>query len=140
MEQTDAQTFLQREVRGCNNNREGDREDLTSVSGTSTALPVPGIFPCLLQELDCFFLGDGILEGFLEAESVHGLRYTRFIGDGDSLVHSALIQSVPWGYAIQKLECANMHANATEVHSRLLYNRIPHTKAVVDSLKRCGES
>ena len=51
---------------------------------------------------------DIILEGFLECERVHGVRYTQFIGDGDSSVHSTLLQSVPgWGHAIKKLECAN---------------------------------
>ena len=49
---------------------------------------------------------DIILDGFLEAEKVHGVRYTRFIGDGDSSVYPTLIQNVPWGYAIEKLECA----------------------------------
>ena len=34
---------------------------------------------------------DIILEGFLEAERVHGVRYTKFIGDGDSSVHSILL-------------------------------------------------
>ena len=51
---------------------------------------------------------DIILEGFLEAERVHGVRYSRFIGDGDSSVHTTLIQGVPmWGYSIKKVECAN---------------------------------
>ncbi len=51
---------------------------------------------------------DIILEGFLEAERVHGVRYTKFIGDGDSSVYPTLLQNVPgWGHAIQKLECAN---------------------------------
>ena len=51
---------------------------------------------------------DILLEGFMEAERVHGVRYTQFIGDGDSSVHSTLLQNVPgWGYAIKKLECAN---------------------------------
>ena len=50
---------------------------------------------------------DIILEGFMEAERVHGLRYTQFIGDGDSSVYPTLLQNVPWGYAIRKLECAN---------------------------------
>lgn len=51
---------------------------------------------------------DILLEGFMAAERVHGVRYTRFIGDGDSSVHSTLLQGVPgWGYAISKLECAN---------------------------------
>jgi hypothetical protein len=51
---------------------------------------------------------DIILEGFKEAERVHGVRYIKFVGDGDSSVYPTLIQNVPgWGHAIQKLECAN---------------------------------
>ncbi len=51
---------------------------------------------------------DIILEGFLEAEQVHGVRYTEFIGDGDRSVYPTLLTSVPgWGHAIKKLECAN---------------------------------
>ena len=49
-----------------------------------------------------------ILEGFLNCESKHGVRYMRFIGDGDSSVFARLQENVPvWGKAIQKLECAN---------------------------------
>ena len=49
-----------------------------------------------------------ILEGFQQSEQVHGLRYTSFIGDGDSSVYPTLIQEVPnYGRAIKKLECAN---------------------------------
>ena len=51
---------------------------------------------------------DIIVEGFINAERVHGVRYTQFIGDGDSSVYPTLIQRVPrWGHAIRKLECAN---------------------------------
>ena len=51
---------------------------------------------------------DIILEGFIEAERVHGVRYTKFIGDGDSSVYPTLTQNVPgWGHLIKKLECAN---------------------------------
>ena len=50
---------------------------------------------------------DIILEGFLECETQHGLRYISFIGDGDSSVYPTLISSVPWGYGITKVECAN---------------------------------
>ncbi len=51
---------------------------------------------------------DILLEGFIQAERIHGVRYTKFIGDGDSSVHPTLIQSVPgWGHMIQRLECAN---------------------------------
>ena len=51
---------------------------------------------------------DILVEGFKEAERVHGLRYMRVVGDGDSSVYPTLLQSVPvWGHAIKKLECAN---------------------------------
>ena len=53
---------------------------------------------------------DIILEGFKQTEQVHviGVRYTHFIGDGDSSVYPTLIQNVPgWGHTIKKLECAN---------------------------------
>ena len=51
---------------------------------------------------------DIILKGFQQAERVHGVRYMRFIGDGDSSVYPTLIQNVPgWGRHIKKLECAN---------------------------------
>ena len=51
---------------------------------------------------------DIILEGFKNAERKYGLRYIRFVGDGDSSVHPTLIAEVPvWGHAIRKVECAN---------------------------------
>ena len=49
-----------------------------------------------------------IVEGFKEAEKVHGVRYMRFVGDGDSSVYPTLLLEVPvWGRYIKKLECAN---------------------------------
>ena len=51
---------------------------------------------------------DIIVQGFLEAERVHGVCYIQFVGDGDISVHPTLIQHVPvLGHAIRKLECAN---------------------------------
>ena len=45
---------------------------------------------------------DILLEGFKQAE-LHGLRYTKFIGDGDSSVFPTLVTQVPvWGHAIEK--------------------------------------
>ena len=49
-----------------------------------------------------------ILEGFRMADRQHGVRYIKFIGDGDSSVHAQLISGISgWGYAIQKQECAS---------------------------------
>ena len=36
-----------------------------------------------------------ILEGFKQAEQVHGVYYMNFVGDGDSSVYPTLIQNVP---------------------------------------------
>ena len=36
-----------------------------------------------------------IVEGFSKAEEMYGLRYTTFIGDGDSSVHANLVTGVP---------------------------------------------
>jgi len=50
---------------------------------------------------------DIILEGFEKAYDQHGLRYMEYIGDGDSSVQPKLVEKLPWGFAIKKLECAN---------------------------------
>jgi len=49
-----------------------------------------------------------VIDGFCQAERVHGLRYIRFIGHGDSSVYPTLLTTVPgWGRAIEKMECTN---------------------------------
>ena len=46
--------------------------------------------------------------GLSKQKKVHGLRYTQFVGDGDSSVYPTLIQRVPgWGHAVCELECAS---------------------------------
>ena len=60
------------------------------------------------DESSCQMESDIILEGFQQAGAEHGVRYMRFIGDGDSSVYSTLVQNVTsWGRHIKKLECAN---------------------------------
>ena len=50
---------------------------------------------------------DIILDGFMQAEKMHGLRYMRFVGDGDSLVYPTLLDNVPvWGRDISATEVA----------------------------------
>lgn len=52
--------------------------------------------------------GDVILQGFLEAEEKHGVRYMRVVGDGDSSVFAKIREEVPgWGRYVTKEECAN---------------------------------
>ena len=51
---------------------------------------------------------DIILSGILEAESSHGVRYTKIIADGDSSVFSVLQEKMPvWVKSISKLEYVN---------------------------------
>ena len=48
-----------------------------------------------------------ILEGFRQSDTQHGLWYTELITDGDSSVYPTLVQKVPYGNLIKKVECAN---------------------------------
>ncbi|XP_022166128.1 uncharacterized protein LOC111030767 isoform X3 [Myzus persicae] len=52
---------------------------------------------------------DGILEGFLNSYQMHGLKYNKLIGDGDSSVTKRLNERLPYGsnFHIQKIECSN---------------------------------
>ncbi|CAH1110752.1 unnamed protein product [Psylliodes chrysocephalus] len=50
---------------------------------------------------------DIIVEGFLKSEKMHNLQYTTFIGDGDSSVHTKILENVPYSRKIKKIECAN---------------------------------
>ena len=50
---------------------------------------------------------DIILEGFIEIEIKHGLRYMRVVGDGDSSVFARIREEVPgWGRNVTKEESA----------------------------------
>ncbi|CAG9825719.1 unnamed protein product [Phaedon cochleariae] len=50
---------------------------------------------------------DIIVEGFIHSQSMHNLQYTAFIADGDSSVHSKILEHVPYSRKIKKIECAN---------------------------------
>ena len=51
---------------------------------------------------------DILVEGFRAAESMHGVRYMKMIGDGDSSVLTNIQTCVPgWGVFVTKVECAN---------------------------------
>ena len=60
------------------------------------------------EEASASMESDIIVEGFQLAEQQHGVRYTKFIGDGDSSVLARLREDVKvWGRDIEKQECAN---------------------------------
>lgn len=72
---------------------------------------------------------DIIVQGFKEAESQYGLRYTKFVGDGDSSVYPSLITEVPhWGHAIKKIECANHAIKCYRAALEKLVQDNPHYK------------
>ena len=49
-----------------------------------------------------------ILEGFAKSLSMYGVKYTRFVGDGDSSVYRKLLEYAPYApNKIQKIECKN---------------------------------
>ena len=71
---------------------------------------------------------DIILEGFRKCYEQHGVRYIEFIGDGDSSVYPTLISSLPWGFAIKKLECANHAVKCYRTALENLVNNNPNYK------------
>ena len=78
---------------------------------------------------------DIVLEGFMEAERVHGVHYTQFIGDGDSSVQFSSLLFLDGARLSRNLSVQIMHANAIEVHLRSLSRITPRIKAVGGSLK-----
>ncbi|GFU76144.1 uncharacterized protein TNCV_206881 [Trichonephila clavipes] len=50
---------------------------------------------------------DGILRIFNRSEKLHNLKYSNYIGDGDTKTFNALSENKPYGddYLIQKIEC-----------------------------------
>ncbi|XP_060853394.1 uncharacterized protein LOC132931411 [Rhopalosiphum padi] len=51
----------------------------------------------------------GIVEGFSKSVEMHGLKFNKLIGDGDSSVVKRLNEILPYGprFMIQKIECRN---------------------------------
>lgn len=50
---------------------------------------------------------DVIVEGFNASERTHGLRYLKFVGDGDSSVFAKIRDNVVYGGSVKKIECTN---------------------------------
>ena len=51
---------------------------------------------------------DNITSGFQLSENMHGLRYMKLIGDGDSSVLFTILTTVQsYGREVEKIECAN---------------------------------
>ncbi|KAB0790406.1 hypothetical protein PPYR_15226, partial [Photinus pyralis] len=50
---------------------------------------------------------DIIVEGFCQSLKQHGLKYKKFIADGDSSVFAKIQENVPYGKEVFKIECTN---------------------------------
>lgn len=50
---------------------------------------------------------DMVVQGFNCSEKMHGLRYGKFVADGDSSVFVSIIEKVSYGRLVKKLECTN---------------------------------
>lgn len=49
-----------------------------------------------------------IVEGFKTSEALYGVRYAKFIGDGDSNVYKKMLEQRPYkDLTVQKVECRN---------------------------------
>ena len=63
---------------------------------------------------------DIIVQGFLQSESQHGVRYLQIIGDGDSsLLHRLRTDGPSYRSRITKVECANHLCKGVQVKINL---------------------
>lgn len=61
-----------------------------------------------------------MVEGFRSSENMHGIRFLKFIADGDASTYARLKERVPYGRRIQKIECKNhMLKNITKALYKL---------------------
>lgn len=69
--------------------------------------------------------GDIIVEGFKHSITMHGIKYTKVVGDGDSSVYKKLLEAKPYDTVIEKIECRNhlyrnFASRLREISSKLL--------------------
>ncbi|XP_063217698.1 uncharacterized protein LOC134540509 [Bacillus rossius redtenbacheri] len=84
---------------------------------------------------------DIIVEGFRFCEAKYKLQFKKFVGDGDSSVHAAIVANVSYGRDVEKIECANhvvknlkknLYAIAKGIHMRHL------SQSKIKALCRCA--
>jgi hypothetical protein len=54
-----------------------------------------------------------IVDGFLSSVDMHGLKYKKLVGDGDSSVYNKIKNIKPYGpnFYVEKFECRNHDCN-----------------------------
>ncbi|XP_060881668.1 uncharacterized protein LOC132953151 [Metopolophium dirhodum] len=72
---------------------------------------------------------DGIADGFKQSLDMHGLKYNKLIGDGDSSVTKRLADIMPYGPRLQviKIECRNhlLRNYGTKLRAMTLNTKFP---------------
>nr|XP_022904792.1 uncharacterized protein LOC111416906 isoform X2 [Onthophagus taurus] len=61
---------------------------------------------------------DIVVEGFNQSIAMHGVKYLKFVADGDSSVFYRIQQTVSYGGQVEKLECVN---HAIKNYGKSLY-------------------
>ena len=80
---------------------------------------------------------DIIAAGFFrQSEAMHGVRYIKVIGDGDSSVLHTILITIPYGRYVSKLECANHCVNCYCSHLEQMVKDFPHFKGRGNLSKR----
>ena len=71
---------------------------------------------------------DIMAAGFLQSEAMHGVRYMKVVGDGDSYVLYTIHTTVSYGRDVNKLECANHCVKCYWSHLEQLFKDLPDFK------------
>ena len=71
---------------------------------------------------------DALVEGFQLSEKMHGLRYLRIVGDGDSSVLKEIRTRVSYGHLMEKNECANHACKNLRSRLKKFLSENPHFK------------
>ena len=80
---------------------------------------------------------DIIAAGFRQSEAMHGVRYMKVVGDGDSSVLYTIHTAVPYGRDVSKLECTNHCVKCYQSHLEQLVKEEQLVKDFPD-FKGCG--
>ncbi|GFV35133.1 uncharacterized protein TNCV_292481 [Trichonephila clavipes] len=81
---------------------------------------------------------DGMLRIFNRSEKLHNLKYSNYIGDGDTKTFNALSENKPYGddYLIQKIECVG-HVQK-RMGTRLMKLKLVYSKKELSDGKTIG--
>lgn len=99
---------------------------ICAIAQSKSATTPPHICYCNWTSSSSAMESDILAEGFRCSETMYKLRYTTFIGDGDSNVYTKILETVPYSRHVRKIECAN----------HLVKNMTKHLHAFADENKQ----